>query len=241
MRVPLRLVALFGGAAFLAFLGFLLAGPPGWVDLHLSGPAALAFDAALCLAFFTQHSGMIRKPFRLALARILADEWHGVLYAICAGSALLALVVFWQESGPLVEPPTTVAWLQRAAALAALAGVVWSFRSLPSLDPFGIGPALHRERGTLPRPPRLAARGPYRWARHPMYFLALVLIWSYPHLTADRLLFNILWTTWVWVGTLLEERDLVETFGDGYRRYQRKVPMLIPHRIPGRDVLDDEW
>jgi protein-S-isoprenylcysteine O-methyltransferase Ste14 len=56
----------------------------------------------------------------------------------------------------------------------------------------------------------------------------LVLIWASPELTADRLLFNVLWTAWIVVGTILEETDLVADFGDVYRDYQRKVPMLIP-------------
>jgi protein-S-isoprenylcysteine O-methyltransferase Ste14 len=29
---------------------------------------------------------------------------------------------------------------------------------------------------------------------------------------------------------LLEERDLVELFGDEYRRYRGRVPMLVPWR-----------
>ena len=69
--------------------------------------------------------------------------------------------------------------------------------------------------------------------RHPLYFFVLLLIWSCPDLTVDRLLFNVLWTAWIFVGTCLEERDLVAEFGDAYRRYQESVPMLIPWRRPG--------
>jgi protein-S-isoprenylcysteine O-methyltransferase Ste14 len=47
-------------------------------------------------------------------------------------------------------------------------------------------------------------------------------------MTLDRFLFNILWTVWIIIGTVLEEKDLVSDFGDEYRLYQRKVPMLIP-------------
>jgi protein-S-isoprenylcysteine O-methyltransferase Ste14 len=32
------------------------------------------------------------------------------------------------------------------------------------------------------------------------------------------------------MGTLMEERDLIAAFGDEYRNYQRKVPMLIPYK-----------
>lgn len=60
----------------------------------------------------------------------------------------------------------------------------------------------------------------------------LVLIWSSPHVTTDRLLFSITWTLWVILGTCLEERDLVAESGETYRQYQKTVPMLIPWRGP---------
>lgn len=65
-----------------------------------------------------------------------------------------------------------------------------------------------------------------------MYLTTLLMIWSYPDLTADRLVFNLLFTGWIIVGSVLEERDLVADYGDDYRNYQRRVPMLIPYRKP---------
>jgi protein-S-isoprenylcysteine O-methyltransferase Ste14 len=75
-------------------------------------------------------------------------------------------------------------------------------------------------------------RGAYRWVRHPFYACILVLVWSCPELTADRLVFNLLWTAWIVLGAALEERDLAADFGDAYRRYRRRVPMLVPWRGP---------
>ena len=46
--------------------------------------------------------------------------------------------------------------------------------------------------------------------------------------TLDRLLANTLWTAWTWIATRWEERDLESDFGDAYRQYQERVPMLIP-------------
>jgi protein-S-isoprenylcysteine O-methyltransferase Ste14 len=56
------------------------------------------------------------------------------------------------------------------------------------------------------------------------------MIWTQVSLTTDRLLFNGLWTAWIIIGTFLEERDLIVSFGDAYKNYQRNVPMLIPYR-----------
>jgi len=53
----------------------------------------------------------------------------------------------------------------------------------------------------------------------------------YPLLYGDGAFrFNGLWTFWIISGTFQEERDLISSFGDAYRSYQRKVPMLIPYR-----------
>ena len=69
-------------------------------------------------------------------------------------------------------------------------------------------------------------------ASHPLYGLVIVLAWTSPDLSADRLLFNGLFTVWIVIGTVLEERDLVGHFGEPYGEYQRTVPMLVPWRRP---------
>jgi protein-S-isoprenylcysteine O-methyltransferase Ste14 len=112
----------------------------------------------------------------------------------------------------------------------AITGFVWGVRALKVFDPFGQrvlqAHLLGRALPTLP----LVVRGPYLWVRHPLYSCMLVLIWSVPALSLDRLIFNVLWTSWIVIATTLEERDLVTEFGDRYRHYQQTVPMLLPWR-----------
>jgi protein-S-isoprenylcysteine O-methyltransferase Ste14 len=147
------------------------------------------------------------------------------------------MVVFlWQPSGTsLLRSSEPVRWVCRGCAVAALGFFVWGVRALRTFDPLGVAPIRAALRGTRYHPLPFVVSGPYRWVRHPLYFSVLVLIWTALDLTADRLLFNLLWTAWIVVGTWLEERNLVHEFGDVYRDYQRSVPMLLPWR--GRTSL----
>jgi protein-S-isoprenylcysteine O-methyltransferase Ste14 len=226
---------LIGGVSLMAFGFFLLVGPFELVEIPIEGTAALVFDGMLSLAFFVQHSGMIRKSFRQVSGRWFAEDYHGAVYALASGVMLLVMLTLWQPSGQSwVSLQGGFRVAARLVFLGGVAGFAWGVRSLRSLDAFGVRPLRARLRGKTLSPESLHIRGAYRWSRHPLYFFTLVMIWSFPDLNPDRLLFNVLWSGWIRVATHLEERDLVEVFGDSYRDYQRRVPMLVPFRAHKR-------
>ena len=232
-RLAQLLSALLGITALLAFVLFLFTGPWQLLVLFSDTTAVLAFDACLSAAFFAQHSGMIRRSFKAWFENRVPEYYHGASYSIVAAICLYCVVLFWQVSEPvLVTANDPVRLAMRALFLAALGGIIWSNLALRSIDVFGLQALRCHLRGTSPPVATLTERGPYRWVRHPQYFFILVMIWSYPDLTADRLLFNVLWSAWIVAGTLMEERDLAVTLGDRYREYQSRVPMLIPWRVP---------
>jgi protein-S-isoprenylcysteine O-methyltransferase Ste14 len=219
---------LLGGGSLVVFTLFLFFGSFNLVNLGLGQGGVLLLDAGLSLLFFLQHSGMVRRKFRRSLATIMPEEYYAAFYAIASGAVLLAVIFFWQEGALLVAAPTgLLRWSFRVLFCLAIAGFLWCGLSLKYFDPFGIGPLLGRH-GAKSEQVTLTIAGPYRLVRHPLYLLSIVMIWSCPDLTTDRLLFNLLWTGWIVGGAYLEERDLVDEFGDSYREYRRRVPMLIP-------------
>jgi protein-S-isoprenylcysteine O-methyltransferase Ste14 len=223
---------IMGSVSLFFTLIFLFAGSLNLVKLEVGESGKLLLNLFLSISFFIQHSGMIRKSFRRWLAKFIEEKYHGALFTIASSILLLLLIVLWQESSyTLVSAQEGLRWLLRAAFVLSFFGFFWGIRSLGSFDTFGFVPIWRGMKGTSDKPSHFRVRGPYRWVRHPLYLFCLLMIWSCPDLTADRLLFNFSWTVWIIIGTTLEEKDLVELFGDEYEAYQSEVPMLIPNRI----------
>ncbi len=229
LRLLIFLTLAIGGGSLLLFTWFLLLGTPWPIDIVRSEPARLVWDSLLCLVFFVQHSGMVRRSAKERMAKYMPGIYPPALYSIASGLALLALIFLWQPASQFLwHLHGAGRWLSVCIAVAAIAGFIWGTRALGQFDPFGTLPLKAALGGACPPPVPFVARGPYRYVRHPLYFFMLVLIWSTPRLSTDQLLFNVLWTIWIIIGTRLEERDLIRDFGDTYRKYQLSVPMLLP-------------
>jgi len=77
----------------------------------------------------------------------------------------------------------------------------------------------------------------HRWVRHPWYFFALVIIWT-RDMNAAMLITAILLTLYFVIGSRLEERKLLRYHGEIYRRYQERVPGLVP--LPWKHLSESD-
>ena len=225
--------AIAASVGLLAFGLFIFSGPFHIYDMNLTHSGRLAWDALLSALFFLQHSGMVRRGHQAAMAKLLPEYALGALYALVSGLASVAVVVLWQPTDAMVlELQGPGRWMARGVFILAVAGMAWGVMAFKAFDPLGAAPIKARMSETpFPTIP-FTVRGPYLWVRHPLYFFVLVMLWSCPDLSTDRLLFNLLWSGWIVAGTFLEEKDLVSDFGEEYLRSQQQVPMLIPWKIP---------
>ncbi len=75
---------------------------------------------------------------------------------------------------------------------------------------------------------KLITDGVYRIVRHPLYLAGIILIFTKPEMTLLDLTAAALVSIYFITGAYIEERRLVSTFGDKYRKYQQEVSMFIP-------------
>lgn len=74
--------------------------------------------------------------------------------------------------------------------------------------------------------------GALRWVRHPWYSGGLALLWASGPVTDMNLGGKLVLSTYLVVGSLLEERKLLAEIGPAYAEYRERVPMLLPWRGP---------
>ena len=177
---------------------------------------AALINLALLGLFGLQHSIMARQWFK--------EKWKLAkprrTYALATVAVLIVIARFWQ-------PMPELAW-QFKGAIAIGLYIVWTFGL--QLILFGAMSINWRELLGLaePAPPEFRTPLLYTVVRHPIYLGAILVLWAAPRMTHGRLLFAAGMTLYILIGIQFEERDLERTFGDVYRVYKQRVPMLIP-------------
>lgn len=235
------ILLILGPVSGILFMLFLFLGSFTIIELGMAAWATLLIDAILSLMFFLQHSIFVRRGFKKWFGKYMSDVYHSAFYGITSAIALLVVLVFWQKSPVLIaQADGIIFWLIRALFFLCLAGFFWGSKSLGSFDALGVKPLMRYMSNRPSKPQKIIAKGPYRWSRHPLYLFVIIIIWACPALTLDRLVFNIMWTIWIVIGTFLEDRDLHREFGSQYLEYSSQVPMLIPYKIPSGKFFDKQ-
>jgi len=223
-------------ATFLYAIGFVAGiGVPKHIDSGTTGPiaSALAIDIALLGLFAVQHSGMARPGFKRWWTRIVPVPIERSTYVLLSSVVLIALFAFWR---PLPQQVWNVGNGAAAVALQGQSALGWLLVLtgtflINHFDLFGLRQVWRysRRHGADEGVQPFVTRAFYRIVRHPLMLGFLVAFWATPTMTLGHLLFALATTGYILLAVrFLEERDLVAMYGDTYRDYQRRVPMLLP-------------
>lgn len=231
---------LYGIASYGVFLGVFLYAigfiggffTPTMLDGKPDRPfvQALAIDLALLGLFAIQHSLMARPAFKRWWTRFVPEAVERSTYVLLSSLALVALFIFWEPIGGVVwDAPDGLA---RNAVIAIYlfgwALLLYSTFLIDHFDLFGLKQVWRRLKGGSYQPPRFYTPSLYKVVRHPLYVGWLTIFWAAPTMTVAHLVFALATTVYILIAIQLEERDLVDAFGDRYLDYRRSTPMLLP-------------
>ncbi|MGA8414100.1 MAG: methanethiol S-methyltransferase [Xanthobacteraceae bacterium] len=195
-------------------------------------PEALIVNLLLMSVFAIQHSVMARKQFKQWWTQFVPAPIERSTYVLFTSLALILL--FWQWR-PMPTPVWQIGDASVAMAVTALSLVGWlvvltSTFLINHFELFGLQQVVNNLAGRSAAAPRFRTPLYYKFVRHPIYLGFIIAFWAAPTMTVGRLLFAAVTTAYIFVGIFLEERDLVDLFGDEYRRYRERVSMLVPWR-----------
>ena len=210
---------------------------PKSIDVGANGAPlvqALIVNLLLLGLFAVQHSVMARPAFKRWWTSFVPKSVERSTYVLFASLTLLLLYWQWQ-------PMAGTVWsVENPLGVRALQIVFWfgfglalaSTFLIDHLELFGLSQVFARASGRKMARPVCRTPLLYRHVRHPLYLGLLLAFWATPEMSIGHLLFAIATSGYVLIGIHFEERDLIDQFGNQYRRYREQVGMLLP--LPGR-------
>lgn len=156
-----------------------------------------------------------------------ADRWYRFVYNLWAGISFSPILwLIWVLPDKILyKIPIPWVYLTTGIQLIGAAIILIGILQTGALSFIGIQ-QLTGTKGCPDSP--LVTTGLYTVTRHPLYTGGLLIIWATPVMSINILTLFVILSIYLVVGAGYEEKRMVFAFGDKYRKYQTKVPMLIP-------------
>jgi protein-S-isoprenylcysteine O-methyltransferase Ste14 len=187
-------------------------------------------------AFAVFHSLTVSDGYERRVRSLVGDEafdaYHRLAFTAYSVAAFAAVLLYLRAipDRPLYVLEGMPRLLFRGIQLGAVAFLLWTPWDLKEF----LGFRQWERHRTGEAPAGLAVRlftgKAYGVVRHPLYLGCSAILLFQPAQTRNSALSTAMVVLYFYVGTFLEEKRLVNKFGDAYREYQRKVSRFLPVR-----------
>lgn len=191
---------------------------------------ALLANVGLITLFGIQHSVMARSGFKKWLTSFMPQAAERATYTLMSGIVTSIAVYFWQVmpgtvwaiENPLGQNIMWAIYGFGTAYLLASTFVTNHFELMGLRQVYLY--FVNKPYTQLP----FTRKYMYRYSRHPMMLGMLLLLWAVPVMSVTHLVLSVLFTLYMAIGIYCEERDLIKSFGETYRKYKKEIATFIP-------------
>lgn len=190
------------------------------------------------LGFALLHSITADKRVKAWISQTFGKRfqhgWYRLLYNIVSVISLAPIFLYMATISETIY--TVPGWLVPIFRILQIIGLIGAGISLLQIDWMrfiGLRQVMAYFSGqALPLADEpLKTDGMYGFVRHPLYLFSLMVLWFSPTLNNAGLFFNIATTLYFVFGSIIEERRMIDYYGDAYREYRKKVSWLIPFML----------
>lgn len=186
---------------------------------------ALGIDLLLALQFALLHSLLLHPAVRQSLTRFIPRPFYGLFFCVTTCLSLLGLFAGWRSAEADVwrlDGPARIA--METAFVACWGALLYALYLSGFGYQTGFTPWWFWVRGAALPNREFRPRSLYRLLRHPVYLSFMGLIWLNPVMTLDRMLLAVIWSAYIFVGSVLKDRRMAYFLGETYHAYEMRVP-----------------
>lgn len=209
----------------------------------------LVIDALIIIILFLlfgfTHSLLASNKLKKKLAEQLGDKiaFYRIFYNFISLITFFVVYEISPKTGVIIYdlnyPWDIVIFIVQ---FFSLIGFIWAASAINLWEFLGVAQIKRYYEGEY-NPKELDERyilkktGAFKYSRHPIYFFSILFLGLRPTMSFFYLLFFICLTLYFIIGSIYEEKKLVELFGDEYVQYQKTTPRLVPVKFINKNKV----
>jgi protein-S-isoprenylcysteine O-methyltransferase Ste14 len=188
-----------------------------------------------CISHSILASNKVKKVFQNRFGHLIAFYRFG--YNILSVITFIIIYKMLPDIDVIIyDLPAPFDLIILSLQLSSLLGFVWSAKYFSAGEFAGWSQLKRSKNGNynlddLDEKSELKIEGPYKYSRHPIYFFSIMFLLMRPAMGLTYFIIVIIFVVYFYIGSVFEEKRLVEKFGDDYVNYQKSVPRILPIKI----------
>jgi protein-S-isoprenylcysteine O-methyltransferase Ste14 len=188
-----------------------------------------------CVSHSVLASNKVKRAFQSKFGNRIA--YYRIGYNIISFISLLVIYLILPRIDiTIYSLPNPFDLITLSFQIMNLFGFVWSAKYFSSGEFIGFNQIKRLSKGIyypadLDENSTLRIEGPYKYSRHPVYFFSIMFLILRPKMSLTYFIIVVIFVLYFYIGSILEEKRLIEKFGVAYISYQESVPRIFPIKM----------